>query len=110
VLWFGTFGGGLSRFDVGAFRAGARDEAWTTYTARDGLAEDVISCMALAPDGTLWIGAADNGVSHFDGSTWTNYTAAHGLIDNEILSMVLAPDGVLWASSINGVSYLSSSE
>ncbi|MGD2105588.1 MAG: two-component regulator propeller domain-containing protein, partial [Anaerolineae bacterium] len=71
-----------------------------------GLAENVLSCIAIGSDGTIWIGAADNGVSRFDGVSFTRYTAAHGLIDNEILSIVEAPDGAVWASSISGVSRL----
>ncbi len=101
ALWFATFGGGISRYDSGS---------WITYTTADGLAENVLSCITVASDGTVWIGAADNGISRFDGTSFVRYTAAHGLVDNEIWSVLATPDGTIWASSINGISDLSSAE
>jgi ligand-binding sensor domain-containing protein len=47
VLWFGTSGYGVSRFD---------GKDWTTYTPRDGLAFGWVNSIAVAPDGVLWFG------------------------------------------------------
>jgi ligand-binding sensor domain-containing protein len=85
-------------------------QGWTAYTADDGLAENFLSCITVASDGTVWIGAADNWISHFDGTSFTKHTAAHGLVDNEIRSIIEAPDGTIWASTISGISRLSSAE
>jgi len=89
ALWFGTGGGGVSRFDGQTLRAEPQDEAWTTYTTDDGLAGNFVHSIAVAPDETLWFGTF-NGVSRFDGRTlraepqgeaWTTYTTDDGLGD-----------------------------
>lgn len=56
-LWFGTQGGGLSRFD---------GEQFVNFHQRDGLVNDYILSMAETQDGRLWIGTRD-GVSCYDG-------------------------------------------
>ncbi|MGH7533482.1 MAG: ligand-binding sensor domain-containing protein, partial [Gemmatimonadales bacterium] len=45
ALWFGSYGGGLSRLKDGRF---------VTITADDGLFEDVVSSLTLDPAGYLW--------------------------------------------------------
>jgi ligand-binding sensor domain-containing protein len=49
-LWFGTQGGGLSRFDGMRF---------TNFQQRDGLVNDYILSMAEGQDGQLWFGTRD---------------------------------------------------
>jgi HEAT repeat protein len=46
-LWFGSDGGGVSRFD---------GESWTTYTTEDGLAGNAVMAIAVGPEGDLWFG------------------------------------------------------
>jgi streptogramin lyase len=91
AVWFGTAGGGVSRFD---------GQGWTTYTAGDGLARNFVSSITVAPDGALWFGAG-NGISHFDGESWTTHTTADG---SEVESIAVGPDGVLWLYTGRGVS------
>ena len=60
-LWFGTDGGGVSKFD---------GTTWTTYTEADGLASSWVNAIAVDGAGNLWFGTG-GGVSKFDGATWT---------------------------------------
>jgi len=94
ALWFGTLGGGVSRFD---------GSTWTTYTTADGLASNYVNAIAAASDGALWFGTSQ-GVSRFDGSTWTTYTTADGLASNNVYAIAAASDGALWFGTNGGVS------
>jgi hypothetical protein len=53
--WFGTWGGGISRFD---------GRNWRTYTAADGLGSDYVRAVAVGADGTVWAGTED-GLARF---------------------------------------------
>jgi len=72
-LWFGTQGGGVSRFDGKSFQ---------NYTVREGLANNSVLCIAEDQRGDVWFGTAGGGVSRFDGRSFTNYTTSEGLINN----------------------------
>ena len=56
--WFGTFGGGVSKFDG--------DTTWTTYnTSNSGLADNSVLAIAIDGSGNKWIGTLGGGVSKF---------------------------------------------
>jgi ligand-binding sensor domain-containing protein len=54
-IWFGTDGGGVSRFDC---------RTWTTYTKADGLASDEVAAIAVARPVTLRLQDMDD--SHLE--------------------------------------------
>lgn len=54
-LWFGTDGGGLTRYDGKKF---------ITYTTAEGLSNDLINHLREAPDGRIWA-STSKGVSIF---------------------------------------------
>jgi ligand-binding sensor domain-containing protein len=56
-LWFGTLGGGLSKFDGVDF---------ITYTEEDGLVNNFIRALYLDSNNVLWIGT-EGGLNKFDG-------------------------------------------
>lgn len=94
VKWFGTWGGGLSRFDGKRFR---------NYTTADGLAGNVVNALTLDDHGILWIGT-DGGVSRFDGKRFENLTVREGLFGNHVYSIAVGPDGSKWFGTFGGVS------
>jgi ligand-binding sensor domain-containing protein len=106
TVWVGTWGG-VSRFDpsaLGGTPASGRDgQAWTTYTEKDGLAGYGVSTVAIAQDGTVWLGGS-GGVSRFDGHIWTTYSEKDGLGCDGCASIAVAPDGTVWAGGC-GVSH-----
>jgi len=85
VLLIGTEGG-ASRFD---------GKAWPPRPL-ESLRGSYIYSIAVAPDGALWFGSRDFGVSRFDGKQRTNYTPQDGLAGVNVKSIAIAPDGSLW--------------
>lgn len=88
TVWFASwFEGGLSRFD---------GTTWATYrfAPDDGRMHNWARCVAVAPDGTVWVGTQTY-VFRFDGETWYAY-------DMLIESIAVAPDGALWFAGYTG--------
>ncbi len=99
-LWAGTWGGGLAQFD---------GEHWTNYTAKDGLAGDIVYSLAQAPSGVLWVGT-NRGLSRFDGRHWTTYGPHDGLADLNVYAVAIAPNGEIWAGTKGAVIRLGNPE
>jgi len=95
VKWFGTWGGGLSRFDGIRFR---------NFTTKDGLAGNVVNALALDLQGNLWIGT-NQGVSRFDGQAFTTLTTQDGLFENNVYSIAIDHDGSKWFGTFGGISH-----
>ena len=94
VVWAGTWGGGLSRFD---------GQKWTQYTVAEGLPGNHVFMLHIDPRGVLWIGT-NNGLAKFkkDGG-FDVLTTQDGLFHNAVFSMATAKDGTLWVGSFGGV-------
>lgn len=92
--WFGTYGGGVSRFN---------GRTWTTYSKADGLGGNFVFALAVDHNGLLWAGT-DGGVSWFDGTRWRTYTTRDGLMDNFVYSIAVDDDGNKWFGTRVGVS------
>ena len=63
-LWFGTLGGGVSKYDGKSF---------TNYSTAQGLAHNVVYSILEDKRGNLWFGTFGGGVSKYDGKSFTNY-------------------------------------
>ncbi len=93
VVWAGTWGGGVSRFD---------GKTWRNYTVKDGLAGNLVYAIAQDEQGVLWFGT-ENGVSRYDGKAWRNFRRADGLLDSNVYALAAAPGGSVWAGTKRGV-------
>ena len=95
IVWCGTWGGGLARFD---------GTSWRNYTTADGLPGNHIFMLYLDPQGQLWIGTS-KGLAHYDKDkdNFSVMTMADGLYADNVFSMASAPDGTLWVGSFGGV-------
>ncbi|OOG70469.1 two-component regulator propeller domain-containing protein [Algoriphagus sp. A40] len=91
-LWFGTNGGGVSRYDGSTF---------TNYTSSQGLAGNILRSMLEDSKGNIWFGTI-SGVSKFDGYTFTNYTHEDGLADDVVFSILEDRSGNLWFGTGGG--------
>ncbi|NOY63204.1 MAG: regulator [Gammaproteobacteria bacterium] len=99
VVWCGTWGGGLARFD---------GKSWRNYTTVDGLPANHIFMLHRAPNGRIWIGTS-NGLAYFNkqGSGFSVLTRADGLYADNVFSMSDAADGSVWIGSFGGVAHIS---
>ena len=91
-LWFGTGGGGVSRFDGKSF---------TNYTVTQGLAGNVVFYIIEDKEANLWFGTS-SGVSKYDGYRFTNYTKANGLADNFVTCILQDSRGNIWFGTHEG--------
>ena len=64
VLWFATFGGGVSRFDP-RIEPGSEQAAWTTFTTEDGLPDNRVFDIFQDRQGHFWFGTP-SGIIRFD--------------------------------------------
>jgi ligand-binding sensor domain-containing protein len=94
ALWAATTGG-VARWDLAT-------DAYTQFTAADGLADNRAIDLAFAPDGVLWI-ATLGGLSRFDGQNWTSYSASDGLVSDTVRAIAVTPTGDVWVGTTEGV-------
>ncbi len=92
-LWFGTNGGGVSKYDGKNF---------ITYTTANGLANNIVWCITQDHEGNLWFATDGSGVSKYDGESFTNYSTDQGLCDNVIFSIAEDRKNNLWFGTLKG--------
>lgn len=93
ILWFGTIGAGVYRYD--ARLPDGQGKNFTNFTTKEGLADDKLGCIYEDKAGNIWFGTM-GGVSKYDGKTFTNFTTKDGLTDNDINSIVEDKSGKFW--------------
>lgn len=91
-LWFGTRGGGVSRYD---------GQSFTSFTEEDGLVNNYLRAIIEDRQGNLWFGT-DEGVSKYDGKKFTNYTVDEGLCDNPVNAILQDVKGNYWFGTDEG--------
>lgn len=96
VVWAGTWGGGLARFD---------GKTWRNYTVADGLPGNHVFMLHLDSRGKLWIGT-NAGLARLDGDKFVVMTTEQGLFSNNVFSMATGPGGDQWIGSFGGVAHL----
>ncbi|MHA7130661.1 two-component regulator propeller domain-containing protein [Algoriphagus namhaensis] len=92
-LWFGTSGGGVSRFDGTTF---------TTYSASQGLADNSVLSILEDSKGNLWFGTLGGGISKYDGKLFTSYSTDAGLLNGIVYDLIEDKDGLIWAGTLGG--------
>jgi ligand-binding sensor domain-containing protein/signal transduction histidine kinase/DNA-binding response OmpR family regulator len=101
IVWIGTLGGGLDRFNPndGSFRNYA-----FTPNAVNSLSNKNVNCIIEDRKGYLWIGTW-NGLNRFDKiqETFLAYYTQDGLPDNAISEVQQDWDGNLWVSTFKGL-------
>lgn len=96
IVWAGTWGGGLARFD---------GQSWKYFTVADGLPANHVFMLESAGDGSMWVGTS-KGMAHFDGQKFVVLTTEDGLYANNVFSLAQGEDGSLWVGSYGGVAKL----
>ena len=101
-LWVGRRFGGLTQLRVTGRGITAR-----TFTAKDGLAQDGVYVVHASPDGTVWAGTLNGGVSHLVNGSFRTFTSRDGLASDSVTAIAEARDGTMWFGSPQGLSRLS---
>ncbi|GAB4028468.1 hybrid sensor histidine kinase/response regulator transcription factor [Spirosoma gilvum] len=98
ILWIGTFGSGLCRFDK-------RTGLCRRFSVRDGLPNNVIYFAIPDQHGFLWIGT-NQGLCRMDLRTYQTRTYTHedGLLEDEFnrFHFIHLPDGRIVLGGLNG--------
>lgn len=93
MVWCGTWGGGLARFD---------GKEWKNFTVKDGLPANHIFMLRTDTAGQLWVGTSGGLVAFNEGSSKV-YTTADGLYSDNVFSMAEGSDNSRWVGSYGGV-------
>jgi ligand-binding sensor domain-containing protein len=92
VVWAGTWGAGLSRFD---------GERWQNFTTSDGLPGNHVFALAGGADRDIWIGTS-SGLAKYDGIDFTKFGEMDGLYSDTVFSIDVASDGGIWVGGLGG--------
>lgn len=97
MVWAGTWGGGLARFD---------GKNWKNYSSLDGLPSNHIFMLYNDPQGSVWAGTSHGLVKIISDGKFQVITRREGLFADNVFSMANASDGSLWVGSFGGVARL----
>ncbi|MBN1783092.1 hypothetical protein JW948_18295 [bacterium] len=100
-MWFGTFGGGLNRYN-------RKENRFDHFSIEDGLPDDVVYGILEDGEGFLWI-STNKGLSKFEPQTvdFHNFTPSDGLQNYEFNSgaYLETRDGHMAFGGIDGFNY-----
>lgn len=100
-IWFGTKGGGISRFDP-------ESETFVTYSTDDGLPDNVVYGILEDDNGNLWV-SSNKGIYEFNYKTGKirSFTVGNGLVGNQFnfKSYYKTEDGTMYFGAVNGLNY-----
>ena len=108
-LWIGTYGGGLCHVDLST----ESKPIFTNYTHSEiepnSICSNYIRSLALAENGTLWIGSLGSGIDKFvpDSGIFINYPLDPGLkealVEKHINCILNTGDNYLWLGTNEGL-------
>jgi ligand-binding sensor domain-containing protein/serine phosphatase RsbU (regulator of sigma subunit) len=96
-IWFGTYGGGVSRYDGNSF---------TTFNNSHGLTHNTVWSIFEDKFGNMWFGTDGGGISFYDGVSFYKFTDKHGLPHNTIWYITEDKYNNIWFATYGGVSKL----
>jgi len=96
IVWVGTYGGGLNKFDGLTFES---------YDKSDGLTNNVVWKILEDPEGNIWI-ATDGGLHKFDGQRFELKVGAARMDGNEIVrAFCHGPNNTFWLGNATNGAY-----
>ena len=88
-FWFGTYGGGLTRYDGVSF---------LNFTEAHGLTNNIVYEIYEDSKGRIWLGT-DGGLMYFDGKDFVQFNEADGFANNRVMGIMEDRKGNLWFGS-----------
>lgn len=92
-LWFGTWGGGISRFDGISI---------INFNTAHGLSNNLVHCLAQDAHGNIWIGTDGGGVSIYDGYAFSHLSTLQGLPNDIVYGLTADSKGNMWIATGGG--------
>ncbi len=99
-LWFGTHGGGATKYD---------GERFSFYTAEHGLNDNIVTSMYEDSKGNLWFGTWVEGISLFNGLTFLDFSA-NDWFESPVNAITEDRQGNIWIGSWDGIFRFNGSE
>ncbi len=126
LLWVGTEKSGVAFYGDNIYKFEASFNGDVTAIAQDvdgnmwygtsdkgvvgfggTLASQKVSCMTTTPDGSIWVGSRQNGLTRIKDGTSTIFSAArdsmHTLIDDHVNALTKDNSGNLWIATNGGL-------
>ena len=94
-LWVGTSTGALE-IDL------ATDNVKQTFTRKDGLANEYVFAIGVAPEGDVWFGTDGGGASVYKNGDWQVYFPMHGLADYWVYAFAFDKNNDAWIGTWEG--------
>ncbi len=92
-MWFGTYGGGLCRFDGLEFQY---------YTTLNGLPNNSVWCIYEDSKTNLWIGTGE-GAAIYNGYSFTVFNNENGFVNSQVNSIIEDIDGSILFATTKGL-------
>lgn len=86
-IWFGSSGGGVSRFS---------GQMFMHYNESAGVKENYVFSVIMARDSSLWMGTAAKGVIHLKNGVSSHYNLDSGFIDEKVKCIYEDRSGRIW--------------
>lgn len=93
-LWIGTQGHGLYRYSY-------VDEAFHSYTIKEGLSNQFVIAISQDRQGSIWVGT-NHGLNRLQNDNFTVFTRIHGLSSNTIYDIYCDAEGTVWLGTNGG--------
>lgn len=102
IIWIGTYGGGLNKFDKfnNKFISYKHDPANSR-----SLSDNKVLTVFEDSEGVVWIGTYGGGLCRYESKTndFENYTENDGMFDDAVYGILEDSNGNLWMSSDFGI-------
>jgi ligand-binding sensor domain-containing protein/serine phosphatase RsbU (regulator of sigma subunit) len=97
-IWFGTYNGGVYRFNLTDNKMDFKD------LIRSGMTSNWVSCFTEDRKGRIWVGTWGGGIGIFEGDSLTVFNEAKGLKASKIYDITEDVEGnILIADETNGL-------
>ena len=93
IVWCGTWGGGLARFD---------GQNWSNLTTKDGLPANHVFMLHQDAKQRMWIGTS-HGLVNYNNKDFKIYTTMDGLFSNTVFTMASTTGEDYWVGGFGGV-------